>query len=188
LQSGATATLYLGGLDVNGDLRTNDRPSLANPGVALNMTPACFANPTCVTGLGLNDPADAALLGASFVDLGQLFFGANGGGNILPVTANQEHFVANAGQNGNVTRNSIDLPGLEQYNLSVIKNFKMPFGESHMLQFRGDFFNAFNHFNAGQNVESTYGNLLNPGFGVLGPKSLTLDGGRSIVIWIKYLF
>jgi hypothetical protein len=79
------------------------------------------------------------------------------------------------------------LPGLEQVNLSVIKNFKIPFRES-QFQLRADFLNAFNHFNAGQNNIVGYGNLLNPGFGVLGPKSLTLDGGRSIQVWMKYSF
>jgi hypothetical protein len=152
------------------------------------MTPACFSNPTCVTGLGLNDPDDAGVLGASFVDLGQLFFGNNGAGTILPVSPSQVRYFASAGQNGNVGRNSFYLPGLEQYNLSVIKNFKMPYRESHQLQFRADFLNAFNHMNAGQNNIVGYGNLLNPGFGVLGPKNLTLDGGRSIVIWMKYSF
>jgi hypothetical protein len=119
--------------------------------------------------------------------LEQAFFGINGG-QVLPVSANQVHYVANAGQNGNVGRNSIYLPGLEQYNLSVIKRFKIPVGEGHRLELRADFLNAFNHFNAGQNNISGYGNLLNPGFGVLGPISNTLDGGRSILVWMKYSF
>lgn len=183
LQSGAPETLYFGGLDVNGDGQGNDRPSLLTARAPINVSATCLANPTCVTGIALNDPAD---LGPGLFDLEQLFFGINGG-QLLPVSANQVRYVANAGQNGNIGRNSIDLPGLEQYNLSVLKNFKIPFHES-QLQFRADFLNAFNHFNAGQNNITGYGNLLNPGFGVLGPKSLTLDGGRSIVIWMKYSF
>jgi hypothetical protein len=188
LQSGAPETLYFGGLDVNGDGQGNDRPSLVTPGVPVNLSAACLSNPTCITGLGLNDPNDVPFLGAPLVDLGQLFFGAGGAGVVLPVSLSQVHYLANMGQNGNIGRNSIDLPGLEQYNLSVFKNFKMPFGENHQLTFRADFLNAFNHFNAGQNNIVGYGNLLNPGFGVLGPKSLTLDGGRSIQIWMKYSF
>lgn len=188
LQSGAPETLYFGGLDVNGDGQGNDRPSLINAGAPINLSSTCLSSPTCVTGLGLNDPNDAAILGAPLVDLGQLLFGANGQGVALPISLNQVHYLADMGHNGNVTRNSIDLPGLQQYNLSALKNFKMPFGEGHQLQFRADFLNAFNHFNAGQNNIIGYGNLLNPGFGVLGPKSLTLDGGRSIQIWMKYSF
>jgi hypothetical protein len=132
-----------------------------------------------VTGIGLVDPAD---LGPGIFDLEQLFFGSG----FFTLTPAQTHYVAIAGQNGNVGRNSIRLPGLEQYNLSVLKNFKIH--ESQTLQFRADFLNAFNHFNAGQNNVSGYGNLLNPGSGVLGPKSLTLDGGRSIQVWMKYSF
>jgi hypothetical protein len=69
----------------------------------------------------------------------------------------------------------------------VIKNFKIPFREN-QLQVRADFLNAFNHMNAGQKNIIDYGNLLSPGFGVLGPKNLTLDGGRSIQVWLKYSF
>jgi len=181
LQSGAPANLYFGGLDVNGDGRGNDRPSLVNPNVPINVSSACLsALGVCSTGIALLDtnPNDVAILGAPLTDV---FTGA-------PVSMSQVHYLANLGHNGNIGRNSIDLPGLEQYNLSVLKNFKMPFGEGHQLQFRADFLNAFNHFNAGQNVTNTYGNLLNPGFGVLGPKRLTLDGGRSIQVWMKYSF
>jgi hypothetical protein len=185
LQSGAPETLYFGGVDVNGDGQGNDRPSLVTAKAPINVTSACLSSPTCATGIAINDPAD---LGPGLFDLEQLFFGGGGAGVLLPVTPGQVHYVANAGQNGNVGRNSIYLPGLEQYNLSVIKRIKMPYLEGHQVEFRADFLNAFNHFNEGQNNIAGYGNLLNPGFGVLGPKSLTLDGGRSIQIWIKYSF
>lgn len=184
LQSGAPETLYFGGFDVNGDIQGNDRPSLLTASAPINVSPTCLANPTCVTGIALNDPAD---FGPGLFDLEQLFFGINGG-QILPVSASQVRYFADLGHNGNVGRNSIYLPGLEQFNLSVIKRFKLPFREGHQLEFRADFLNAFNHANAGQNNINGYGNLLNPGFGVLGSKSLTLDGGRSIQIWMKYSF
>ena len=186
LQSGAPETLYFGGLDANGDGQGNDRPSLVTHSAPINVSPACLVSPTCATGIAINDPAD---LGPGLFDLEQLFFGGpTGQGQIVPVTPNQVRYVANAGQNGNVGRNSIYLPGLEQYNLSVIKRFKLPFREGHQLEFRADFLNAFNHMNAGQNNILGYGNLLNPGFGVLGPISNTLDGGRSIQVWMKYAF
>jgi hypothetical protein len=175
LQSGAPETLFLGGFDQNGDGQGNDRPSWGNPKAPINGSPACAFDPTgtCITGIGFTPD------GVHFSDI---FTNA-------PGTISQFRYYANGlGQNGNVTRNSIVLPGLEQYNLAVLKNFKMPFGEGQQLQFRGDFLNAFNHFNAGQNNIISYGNLLAPGVGVLGPKSLTLDGGRSIVIWMKYTF
>jgi len=183
-QSGAPETLFFGGFDVNGDGQGNDRPSIINAKAPINVSNACLNDPTCVTGIGFSDPAD---FGPGLFDLEQLFFGAGGAGVFLPVTPDQVHYVANYGQNGTVGRNSIDLPGLQTWDLSVFKSFKIPYRES-QLQFRADFFNAFNHFNAGQNNISGYGDLLSPGFGVLGPKSLTLDGGRSIQLWLKYSF
>lgn len=184
LQSGAPETLFFGGLDVNGDGEGfNDRPSLLNPNAPINVSNACLNNPTCATGIGFTDPLE---FGPGLFDLEQLFFGV-GGGVVLPVSPNQVKYVANVGQNGNVTRNTLTLPGLETYNLSVIKNFKIPFREN-QLQVRADFLNAFNHMNAGQKNIIDYGNLLSPGFGVLGPKNLTLDGGRSIQVWLKYSF
>ena len=186
LQSGAPENLYFGGFDQNGDGEGfNDRPSLGNPKAPLNGSPACVADPTCVSGIGFFDPG-----GLGLVDLEQLAFGNNGNGVILPVSMSQVRYYANSqGQNGNIGRNSIILPGLETYNLSMFKNFRLPFGErGQQLEFRADFLNAFNHFNAGQNNIIGYGNLLTPGFGILGPKSLTLDGGRSIQLWMKYSF
>lgn len=39
-------------------------------------------------------------------------------------------------------------PGLDLWDLSAIKNFQI--GEGVRLQFRGEFFNAFNHTNFGE--------------------------------------
>jgi hypothetical protein len=188
LQSGAPENLCFGGFDQNGDGEGfNDRPSLGNPHAPLNGSINCVSDPTCVTGVGLSDPG-----GLGLIDLEQFAFDTDPLGHpiILPVTSDQVRYIANfQGKNGNIGRNSILLPGLETYNLSVLKNFKIPLSErGSQLQFRADFLNAFNHFNAGQNNIVGYGNLLSPGFGVLGPKSLTLDGGRSIQIWMKYSF
>ena len=44
-------------------------------------------------------------------------------------------------------RHPIHLPGLNQVDASATKNFR--FLESHQLQFRAEFFNAFNHVNLG---------------------------------------
>jgi hypothetical protein len=189
-QSGAPETLFFGGLDVNGDGEGfNDRPSLINSKAPINVSPSCINNPTCVTGIAFSDPLE---FGPGLFDLEQLFFDPNVDPNLgfvlLPVDPSQVKYAALAGTNGTIRRNSITLPGLQQYNLSILKNFKMPFAEGHQLQFRADFLNAFNHFNAGQNNIIGYGDLLSPGLGVLGPKSLTLDGGRSIQVWMKYSF
>jgi hypothetical protein len=46
---------------------------------------------------------------------------------------------------GNVSRNMIYGPGVQNYDMSLDKNFAMPYNEHHQLQIRFDAFNAFNH-------------------------------------------
>ncbi len=48
-----------------------------------------------------------------------------------------------AGLLGNEGRNPLVGPGNTNFNLSAYKRF--PFGEQRWVQFRADFFNAFNH-------------------------------------------
>ena len=45
---------------------------------------------------------------------------------------------------GNSPRNPVVGPGKHEFDLSLGKIFKMPFNENHSLQFRAEFFNAFN--------------------------------------------
>jgi hypothetical protein len=104
-----------------------------------------------------------------------------------PITANQARYIAFAQglvQGGNVRRNSFYVPGTEVYNLSAIKRFRIPFRESQM-EFRADFFDAFNHPNEGVNVTG-YGDLLNPA--VFGNPKTTLGDARTIQFWLKYSF
>ncbi len=78
-----------------------------------------------------------------------------------------EYFNTNAftdaiGHFGTAGRGIILSPGIENWDMAGIRNFK--FGERASLQFRGEFFNAFNHTNfngLGLNVDtpSTYGKL-----------------------------
>ncbi|MEP7363276.1 MAG: TonB-dependent receptor [Acidobacteriota bacterium] len=48
---------------------------------------------------------------------------------------------------GNAVREPIHLPGINQVDASAVKNFR--FLESHVVQFRAEFFNFFNHVNLG---------------------------------------
>jgi hypothetical protein len=48
---------------------------------------------------------------------------------------------------GDAARNEIHLPGLNQVDLSMTKNFRIR--ERHNIMFRTEFFNAFNHINLG---------------------------------------
>jgi hypothetical protein len=66
-----------------------------------------------------------------------------------------------------------------------MKNFVMPFKETHQFQLRADFFNAFNHPNYGVVSSPTTGNILSPAFMDIG---LTRAGGRTITVWGKYIF
>jgi hypothetical protein len=45
---------------------------------------------------------------------------------------------------GNSPRNPVVGPGKHVFDLSLGKTFKMPYRENHSLQFRVEFFNAFN--------------------------------------------
>jgi hypothetical protein len=80
---------------------------------------------------------------------------------------NTSAFVANSpGQYGNTGRNIITGPGLSNVNLSLVKSF--PVGEHFgHLQFRSEFFNAFNHTNLGQPdgtlIDSTCGKIQTAG-------------------------
>jgi carboxypeptidase family protein len=79
---------------------------------------------------------------------------------------------------GDLPRNSIRGPGINNYDLSLAK--KTPFGESKSVEFRAEFFNAFNHAqfykidNAGGS--STFGQVLSD------------RGPRLIQLALKFYF
>lgn len=178
-QSGAPETLYLGGFDQNGDGEGfNDRPSLGNPGVPINFSNACLNNifdpatpgSGCNTGFGLFD-------GVGYSDV---YTG-------LPGDRSNFKYIANLiGENGNVQRNSIFLPGQQTWNLTAIKRFHIPVTEQSEMEFRADFFNAFNHPNLGVTNLVGLGNLLQPS-NFLDFAS-TKDGSRQIQVWMKLSF
>jgi hypothetical protein len=71
-----------------------------------------------------------------------------------------------AGRIGDSGRNVLVGPGLSNFDLSAFKRF--PFGEARWVQFRTDFFGAFNHpqFSVGQTQAvsaSTYGQVTSAG-------------------------
>jgi hypothetical protein len=63
---------------------------------------------------------------------------------------------------GNCGRNSLRAPGLNQLDLGVFKNFRLP-KESMSLQFRAELFNALNH----TNFQAPNGDRSNSAFGVI---------------------
>jgi hypothetical protein len=177
--SGPPETVYLGGWDQNGDGEAfNDRPFLGNPRAPIRDTSVCLANPTCVTGIGFDDGS------GNLVDFLQAL-----NNNVLPISRNQAHYIVfnqGSGKNGNVSRNSIYFPGQQLWNLSAIKRFNLPFRESHKIEFRADFFDAFNHPNLGANNLVGVGNILAPG--VFENFQTTKSNARTIQLWMKYSF
>lgn len=84
-----------------------------------------------------------------------------------------------AGGPGN--RNILSGPGLIQFDLALLKNFAMPWSDTHTLQFRADAINVFNHVN----FDNPSANLINEGtFG-----SITGDAGpRTLTLGLRYMF
>jgi hypothetical protein len=56
---------------------------------------------------------------------------------------NAEYIRAGSGAVSNSARNTLQLPGINNLDFSIFKNFRM--GESRRVQVRADFFNLFNH-------------------------------------------
>jgi len=177
------------GFDNNGDGHSgNDRPSLGNPKVPINYSAACFtanpANSTCDSGVGFSFD------GVHFVDFNTNFGFDPVTGNFT-ATKNDFHYVVINGQNGNLGRNTLIGPGQWFYNTGIARTFKLH--ERHQLQFRAEFFNAFNHPNLFTDVPGIVGpNLFNQIYTITGPNfmntALTIAGARQIKFWLKYSF
>ena len=72
--------------------------------------------------------------------------GTVGAGPIVAYLADNpsaEYIRAGLGAITNAARNSLQLPGINNLDMSIFKNFRM--GENRRIQVRADFFNAFNH-------------------------------------------
>ncbi len=54
---------------------------------------------------------------------------------------------------GDGSRNMVYGPGIENFDMSLDKNFTMPYNEHHQLQLRFDAFNAFNHTDFGLSTQ-----------------------------------
>lgn len=70
----------------------------------------------------------------------------NTGGQIvgyLATNPNAQYIQAGAGAISNSARNTLQLPGINNLDLSIFKNFR--FGETRKIQLRADMFNAANH-------------------------------------------
>lgn len=108
LQSGAPDTIYFGGLDENGDLRsTNDRPDVANSRAPINYSNDCLNSTTCITGVGL------LLANGNYVDYNTR----------TPGTRDQFRYIAVNGRPGNLGRNTFRNVWTRDYSLAVERIF-----------------------------------------------------------------
>jgi hypothetical protein len=94
---------------------------------------------------------------------------------------NTAAFVPSVFQYGNTPRNPLVGPGLHTFDLSMGKQFKLPYKEGHVLQFRTEFFNAFNtpeFANPGASL----------GTGTFGKVTGTSAANRQIQFGLRYAF
>ncbi|HEY2930892.1 MAG TPA: TonB-dependent receptor [Acidobacteriota bacterium] len=95
-----------------------------------------------------------------------------------PIFFNASCFVAPADRFGNAGRSTVIGPGSQTWDLAVFKNFEVR--ERMRVQFRTEFFNAFNHPNLGQPGRDLGGG----NFGVV----TSAGGPRIIQFGLKMLF
>ena len=94
---------------------------------------------------------------------------------------NTAAFSRSVGRFGTAPRNTLVGPGLNTFDLSLSKTFKMPYATSHELLFRTEFFNAFN-----TPQFASPGSTL--GTGTFGRVTGTRADNRQIQFALKYLF
>ena len=127
-ETGERVTLRSGNdSNLNGD-NAGDR-GILNPngteGIGSTVTPQCRLTTTC------------------FLPNGDPFPGAGPIVGYLVNNPNARYIQTGAGAVSNIGRNTFLLPAINNFDISLFKNFKV--GESKFFQVRADFFNAFNH-------------------------------------------
>jgi hypothetical protein len=95
---------------------------------------------------------------------------------------------------GNVGRNTIEGPGIFNFDAEIHKQFRMPYKEGHMIQFRLEAFNSLNHPNWGMPALGILTGAAQPGapstaphqgFGVISSTSTPM---RQMQLGLKYTF
>ena len=94
---------------------------------------------------------------------------------------NTSAFTGSIYQYGNSPRNPLVGPGTKNLNLSLRKNFRMPYSEAHSLEFRAEAFNAFNT----PQFSNPNSNL---GDGSFGQVTSTKNDNRLLQLALKYYF
>ena len=119
--------------------------------------------------------------------------------NPAPATGwyNRNAFVeAPTGFFGNVGRNTVGSPGIFGTDMALHKEFVMPYSEHHLLQFRLEAFNVFNHpvwgepnpnILAGSQIAGQPATAARSGFGVVSSTLPTIPM-RQLQLGLKYIF
>ena len=90
---------------------------------------------------------------------------------------------------GNAPRNAYFGPGFANWDISVMKTIYAPYSESHRLQVRADFLDAFNHFNPDGGLQTTVADTRDGGAPI--PAAGRVQSGESsrvIQLSLKYIF
>jgi outer membrane receptor protein involved in Fe transport len=172
LQSGGYSTFNTNGRDLNGDgSSSNDRPIIGNPSTPLST-------------VGIDGKFVGGTRGA-YYDRTQY----NTDGSLVPVTADQVHFLVpyfpdDRYLRQEIGRNSYQLPGNTTHNLAIEKGIGLSYlhfsrGE---IILRGEASNVFNHNDNG--VGDT--NVLHAGAGFLTPSRNPTN--RNLILWAKLQF
>lgn len=97
-----------------------------------------------------------------------------------PTAAQNAFTFPIAGGPGN--RNLFNGPGFWNVDMSILKEFKMPWSEDQKLQFRADAFNLFNH----ANFSNPDTNMLNPS--TFGNITSTANAARQLQLGLQFTF
>ncbi len=99
---------------------------------------------------------------------------------------NPAAFVApTPGTWGNSPRNMLFGPGFENWDVSVMKDFILPFGENKALQFKADFFNVLNHFNPDSGLQTTIADTRDGGAAIPAAGEITSSAENPRVIQLS---
>jgi hypothetical protein len=136
---------------------------------------ACWDTPNVVGPVATYNPRNANLInttqGPNTTSLGDYYFNPNA------------FSVEPYGTFGNEGRNNFHGPGINQTNLSLIKDIK--FTEVRRLELRMDTFNTFNHTQFQFSTESlAFSDINNPNFG----RVLSAASGRIVQLALKFYF
>ena len=93
------------------------------------------------------------------------------------------YYAPDNGFLGNASRNMLYGPGVQNFDMSIDKNFAMPYNEHHQLQIRLDAFNALNHTDFGTPAKNENAS----GFGQITSTN-TSTNPRELQLAAKYTF